>query len=384
MKKSFNKWIIPLTLVVGIILGMVVQELRIASQIDMQHLESLIAAYKIAKDNSIEEFEQDELISGMMYGLAASLEDDYAYYFSPEELTEYNDNKNGIIRGGIGVTITKAEQGIIVTEVYPDSPAQKVGIKAGDLFLKVEDTDVTNISSDELSELVSGENGTKVKIRVKRGENELVFEPERAQVIKPMVTYKQMGDITYIKYSSFNGNATEKFKEALKHAQDNSAKGIIIDLRDNLGGSLSILAETADLILPEGDVIYALDRKGNRMMERKSDANCINIPIVILTNANTASASEAFAGAARDYGVAKIVGTKTYGKGIMQTTYNLPNNGAFKLTVAKYYLPKGDCIHKEGITPEYVVKLPNGLESRPYDMTDEQDTQLQKALELLN
>ncbi len=386
MKKSLNKWIIPLTaltLIVGIIIGIVVQEARLASAINMADLESIIAAYKLAKDNAIEDFDDQTLVTGLLNGLAGTLQDDYAYYFSKEELSSYNDDKNGIIRGGIGVTIMATQQGVIITEVYPDSPAEKVGIKVGDVFLEVQDRDVTNISQQELSELVGGEEGTTVKIRVKRGENELVFEPVRAYVVKPMVTYTQMRDITYIKYTSFNGNAVEKFNEALKSAQDNSSKGIIIDLRDNLGGSLDILAETADKILPEGDIIYALDKQGSRMMERKSDQAHLDIPIVILTNAYSASASEAFAGAARDHGVATIVGTKTYGKGIMQTTYNLPNGGAFKLTVAKYYLPKGDCIHKEGIAPDYVVKLPGDLESRPYNMTDEQDTQLQKALELL-
>lgn len=384
MKKYFNKWIIPLTLVVGILLGVLFQEIRISSKIDMRHLESIIQAYGIAKENAIEEFDQDRLVAGMIYGLAASLNDEYAYYFTPEEHFQYNENKNGIFQGVIGATITKTEQDVIVTDVYPDSPAQKVGIKVGDVLLQVEDADVSNMSGDEIAECLMGENGTKVRIRIKRGENELVFEPERAQVVKPMITYRQMDDITYIKFSSFNGDATEKFKQAIKLAQDESSKGIIIDLRDNLGGKVNVMAECADIVLPEGDIIYALDRNGNRVMEKKSNAYCINIPIVIITNAYTASASEAFTGAARDYGVAKVVGTQTYGKGIMQTTYKLLNNGAFKLTNAKYYLPKGECIHQKGITPDYVVKLPNDLQSRPYYMTDEQDTQLQKALELLN
>ena len=137
------------------------------------------------------------------------------------------------------------------------------------------------------------------------------------------------------------------------------------------------------MILPEGDIIYALDKNGNRISEKKSDAARIELPMVILTNGYSASASEAFTGAARDYGVAVTVGTKTFGKGIMQTTYPLANGGAFKLTTAKYYLPKGECIHQVGITPDYVVELPDGAESRPADMTDEQDTQLQKALEIL-
>ena len=175
----------------------------------------------------------------------------------------------------------------------------------------------------------------------------------------------------------------EKFREALDFAQSQGSKGIIIDLRDNLGGDLDIMAKTADMILPEGEIFYAMDKNGKRYSEKNSDADFVDLPIVILVNGYSASASEAFTGAARDFKRAVIVGTKTYGKGIMQTTYTLPNGGAFKLTTAKYYLPGGECIHKTGITPDCVVELPDGKASRDADMTDEQDTQLQKALELL-
>lgn len=381
MKKN---WLIPLMLIIGIAAGAIAQEIRFSAGMDVKNYESIMQAYTIAKDKSVNEFTEQQLVDGMLSGLAGMLEDDYAHYYTSEELTDYNDNKNGIIRGGIGVVIVKRDDEIVITEVYPDSPAEKVGMKAGDVFLEVDGTSVIGVETTQLSQLVSGENGTSVRIRVRRAGEELVFEPVRALVTAPMVKHRQIGDITYIKFSSFNGNAVEKFTEAIQSAKDTNAKGIIIDLRDNLGGNLDILAKTADLILPEGDIIYAMDRHGNRISEKKSDASRIEKPIVILTNAYSASASEAFTGAARDHAVAITVGTRTYGKGIMQTTYNLPNDGAFKLTTAKYYLPKGECIQGIGITPDYVVQLPGGVESRPDDMTDEEDTQLQKALELLN
>lgn len=159
--------------------------------------------------------------------------------------------------------------------------------------------------------------------------------------------------------------------------------GIVLDLRDNGGGDLSILEKIGNMILPEGVIIYAQDRHGNRISEINSSGADMDLPMVILTNSNTASASEALAGAARDRGTAVLVGTKTFGKGIMQTTYTLDNEGAFKLTTAKYYLPSGECIHEIGLTPEYEAALPDGQESRPYYMTDQEDTQLQKALEIL-
>jgi len=381
--KNKGKWLVALMLVLGIIIGVAVQELRFTKTMSAKNLESILHAYNIAKDRSVNEFTEQQLVDGMISGLAGMLEDDYAHYYTAEELVKHNDDKNGIIRGGIGVVITSTEEGIVITEVYPDSPAQKVGMKAGDVFLAVDDTSVVGLDADALSQLVGGENGTEVKIRVRRGSDEIIFNPVRALVTAPMVKYRQIEDITYIEFLSFNGNAVEKFTEAIKSAEDTNAKGIIIDLRDNLGGSLDILAKTADLILPEGDIIYAMDRHGNRISEKKSDASRIEKPIVILTNAYSASASEAFTGAARDHAVAITVGTRTYGKGIMQTTYNLPNDGAFKLTTAKYYLPKGECIQGVGITPDHVVQLPGGVESRPADMTDAEDTQLQRALELL-
>ena len=198
-----------------------------------------------------------------------------------------------------------------------------------------------------------------------------------------MVRYRAIGDVMYIQLKSFNGNAVEKFQEALEAVKSHKSKGIVLDLRDNGGGDLSILEKIGNMILPEGRIIYAQDRHGNTVSEIKSSGADLDLPIVILTNGNTASASEALAGAARDRNTAVLVGTKTFGKGIMQSTYTLDNEGAFKLTTAKYYLPSGECIHGTGLTPEYEVVLPGGEESRPYDMTDEEDTQLQKALELL-
>ena len=381
MKK---KWIIPVVLIIGIAIGAAAQEIRFSSGMDIKNFESIVKAYNTAKEKSVNNLSEQQLVDGMLSGLADALEDDYARYYEKEELIQYNDNKNGVIKGGIGVVTSLVDGLRVVDEVYSDSPAEKVGIKVGDIILTVDGVSVNAMEYEEFSQLVNGENGTEVSIRVKRGEKELVFNPVRAQVMAPMVKHRQIGDITYIEFLSFNGNAVEKFKEALESAKQNEAKGIIIDLRDNLGGNVSILAQTADLILPEGDIIYALDRYGNRTSEKKSDKNRIELPIVILVNGYSASASEAFVGAARDHGVAITVGTRTYGKGIVQTTYNLPNDGAFKLTTAKYYLPKGECIQGVGITPDYVVQLPGGVESRPDDMTDKEDTQLQKALELLN
>lgn len=366
----------------GILAGRLWQRYNSASILGTDNYNSIMSAAHIVKEYSIKEYSADEITDMMLSGLASYMEDDYSYYFNPEKKTEYDDDKQGIIRGGIGVQIVTEQDGsILIVDVYDDSPAQKAGIKAGDYIIGVDGRDALDI--DNLSEAISGEAGTTVRITVRRAEDTLAFDVTRGHSQQTMVRYRAIGDIMYVQLKSFNGNAVEKFKEAMNAVKEQESKGIILDLRDNGGGDISILEKIGDQILPKGVIIYAQDRDGKKISEIKSSGNSIGLPMVILTNGNTASASEALAGAARDYGTAVLVGTKTYGKGIMQSTYTLNNDGAFKLTVAKYYLPKGECIHGTGLTPEYEIPLGSGLESRPYNMTDEEDAQLQKALELL-
>ena len=381
--EGIRPWVALLTLVAGFFVGAFTQEKRLAGKLSISQFESISQAAGIVKNNAVEDYDSEKITQMLLSGLSAGLNDDYSRYYTAEELKQYNDQKDGVIEGGIGVTVAVTQVGIKITEVYEDSPAKNAGLKAGDIILSVDGKSTQGLSASELAELVSGQNGTKVALRVLRNGQEAVFEPVRAHITAPMVTHRKIDDITYIKYKSFHGNAVEKFREALDFAQSQGSKGIIIDLRDNLGGDLDIMAKTADMILPEGEIFYAMDKNGKRYSEKNSDADFVDLPIVILVNGYSASASEAFTGAARDFKRAVTVGTKTYGKGIMQTTYTLPNGGAFKLTTAKYYLPGGECIHKTGITPDCVVELPDGKASRDADMTDEQDTQLQKALELL-
>ncbi len=371
-----------LILVIGVVIGSFIQDFRAAGVLGRDNYKSILDAANLVKQQSINEYSADEITDMMLTGLASYIDDDYSYYFTPEAKTQYDDDRQGIIKGGIGVQVVTQEDGsVLIVDVYDDSPAQKAGIKVGDYIIGVDGTDVAEI--EELSEAILGENGTSVRITVRRSGDELAYDVVRGQSQQTMVRYRAIGDVMYIQLKSFNGNAVEKFQEALEAVKSHKSKGIVLDLRDNGGGDLSILEKIGNMILPEGRIIYAQDRHGNTVSEIKSSGADLDLPIVILTNGNTASASEALAGAARDRNTAVLVGTKTFGKGIMQSTYTLDNEGAFKLTTAKYYLPSGECIHGTGLTPEYEVVLPGGEESRPYDMTDEEDTQLQKALELL-
>lgn len=371
-----------LVLVIGAVIGSIIQDFRAAGVLGRDNYRSVLTAANLVKNQSINEYTADEITDMMLTGLASYIEDDYSYYFTPEAKTQYDDDKQGIVKGGIGVQVVTEEDGsVLILDVYDDSPAQSAGIKTGDYIVAVDGVNVSEI--DDLSSAISGENGTTVRITVRRGENELAYDVIRGQSQQTMVRYRTIGDVMYIQLKSFNGNAVEKFQEAMDAVESQGCTGIVLDLRDNGGGDLSILEKIGNMILPEGVIIYAQDRHGNRISEINSSGADMDLPMVILTNSNTASASEALAGAARDRGTAVLVGTKTFGKGIMQTTYTLDNEGAFKLTTAKYYLPSGECIHEIGLTPEYEAALPDGQESRPYYMTDQEDTQLQKALEIL-
>ncbi len=371
-----------LVLVIGAVIGSIIQDFRAAGVLGRDNYRSVLTAANLVKNQSINEYTADEITDMMLTGLASYIEDDYSYYFTPEAKTQYDDDKQGIVKGGIGVQVVTEEDGsVLILDVYDDSPAQSAGIKTGDYIVAVDGVNVSEI--DDLSSTISGENGTTVRITVRRGEDELAYDVIRGQSQQTMVRYRTIGDVMYIQLKSFNGNAVEKFQEAMDAVESQGCTGIVLDLRDNGGGDLSILEKIGNMILPEGVIIYAQDRHGNRISEINSSGADMDLPMVILTNSNTASASEALAGAARDRGTAVLVGTKTFGKGIMQTTYTLDNEGAFKLTTAKYYLPSGECIHEIGLTPEYEVALPDGQESRTYYMTDQEDTQLQKALEIL-
>ncbi len=371
-----------LVLVIGAVIGSIIQDFRAAGVLGRDNYRSVLTAANLVKNQSINEYTADEITDMMLTGLASYIEDDYSYYFTPEAKTQYDDDKQGIVKGGIGVQVVTEEDGsVLILDVYDDSPAQSAGIKTGDYIVAVDGVNVSEI--DDLSSAISGENGTTVRITVRRGEDELAYDVIRGQSQQTMVRYRTIGDVMYIQLKSFNGNAVEKFQEAMDAVESQGCTGIVLDLRDNGGGDLSILEKIGNMILPEGVIIYAQDRHGNRISEINSSGADMDLPMVILTNSNTASASEALAGAARDRGTAVLVGTKTFGKGIMQTTYTLDNEGAFKLTTAKYYLPSGECIHEIGLTPEYEAALPDGQESRTYYMTDQEDTQLQKALEIL-
>ncbi len=338
----------------------------------------LISAY------SIEEQSSKTVLDYALKGIAASLNDPYAFYLTAEEAAEFNRSKQGLIQGEIGCSFLQYEGKIFISQVYKGFGADKAGIKAGDILIAVDETDIKGKTINEISELTVGEPGTTVKITVLREQKELSYIVTRIEGQRQMTEYKLLDDnLLYIKIHVFHGNAAEYFEEAIKYAKEKSVKGLIIDLRDNPGGDVKCFAQMVDLLLPEGEFFYGLTRQGEKFDSCVSDAEFYDVPISVIINGNSASASEAMAGALRDMADAELVGTKSYGKGVMQRSFVLSNGGVFRLTSAKYYLPNGDCIEGVGIEPEHKVELQDNLEIETWRLNSENDLQLKKAIGVL-
>lgn len=332
-----------------------------------------------------EDVDKKKLVEGMYAGMTEGLGDPYSAYFSAEEYASFNESTTGIYYG-IGTVLTQDAKTNVVTilHVYPGTPAQEAGIKDGDIIVKVDDIAGDSMELSELTTHIKGEEGTTVHIEVMRqGESEyLGFDVERRQIEVPTVEYQMLeGNVGYIQITEFSSATPDQFDEAIEDLQGQGMVSMIVDLRDNPGGILQSVCDMLDKILPEGLLVYTEDKYGERS-DYKSDASCMDIPMAVLINGNSASASEIFAGAIKDYEYGTLIGTTSFGKGIVQTIIPLDDGSAIKLTMAKYFTPKGNYIHEVGISPDIE------LEYQYLNETDEtydpmHDNQVQKALEVL-
>ena len=295
------------------------------------------------------------VMNAAISGAADSLGDPYTIYYTEEEYQKLLQDNSGEY-DGIGITITQSGGKIIVLNVFSGSPAEAAGIKAMDVVVNIGGKDVEGMTLQEASKVINNIEGDTVALIIKRGEDELAFNVKKATIVRDMVTTKMLEDgIGYLQIVLFHGNVLKQFKEGVKSLESQGAKGIVMDVRDNGGGSLYDVTEMLDYLLPEETIVYTLDKNGKKE-EWKSDASCDNIPIVVLVNGNSASASEIFAGALQDYARAPIIGETTFGKGIVQTLFSIPNSKAgLRITTATYYTPSGRCIHGIGITPDFQV-----------------------------
>ena len=371
--KQFMKGAVTGVLCASLVLGGGYVGLQKAGRAGSNVLSDVVVTQKIKylediiDQNYLEDVDEDSLKEGIYTGLLYGLGDPYSRYYTEEEYEEEMRDTEGSY-SGIGVSITQnTEGGILVVDCYEGSPADEAGLKANDVMIreKEDGTSILTVYHQEADE--------PEEITVTLSDVEL-----------PTVSYEMLEDsIGYLRITEFTMVTPQQFEDAYKDLQAKGMEKLIVDLRDNPGGVLSSVCDVLRQILPEGLIVYTEDKYGEKQ-EMKCDGDTpIDIPLAVLVNENSASASEIFAGAVKDYEIGTIVGTTTYGKGIVQSIRQLSDGSAVKLTTAKYFTPKGNDIHKVGITPDVEVKLDASLLNRT-DYTHDEDNQLQAAIEAVS
>lgn len=360
--------------------------------------EPFFQAYNMIDDQFIGDVEISTLVDGAIRGMVEALDDPYSNYVDPEFFPFVNTDLSGEIEG-IGVVITETEEGneIEIVSVLDNTPAAQVGLEPGDVFVVVNGEEVFGLTYLELASRVRGRAGTIVEITMRRGEELIEFSVERARIEIPNVEYQMLeGNIGYISMAQFTSRSREQVDDALANLDVSSLNGLIFDLRDNPGGYLSAAVQIGGLFMEEGTLLiedfgngmteqfilrdeqaFQVDMDGNESLYMSNIAPLgVDIPIVVLVNGSSASASELVAGAWQDNGVVTLIGTTTFGKGTVQTQSQLINGGGVRLTIARWLTPTGTWISEQGITPDIIIELPE-------DQEVDDDIQLKAALEFL-
>ena len=336
---------------------------------------------ELIDQNYMGDVDEKQLEEGIYKGFISGLDDPYSVYYDEEETKSLYETTEGEYQGIGAVLSQNMNTGIItLVQIYDDSPAMKAGLKDNDILYKVNGEEVTGVELTEVVSHIKGEKGTTVEMTVLRGADneEVTVTATRDTVEAQTVKYRMMdGQIGYVSVSEFDSVTYDQYQKALKDLEGQGMKGLVVDLRNNPGGNLNTVCDMLDLMLPKGLIVYTEDKDGNRQEASSDDENQFTLPLAVLVNGNSASASEIYAGAIQDYGIGDIVGTQTYGKGVVQQIFDLKDDTCVKLTIAKYFTPKGRSINGKGITPEVEVEY-EADENNP-----EADTQLDKAVETI-
>lgn len=322
------------------------------------------------------DYEEEDVENGIYKGLMAGLGDIYTGYYTPEEYASFMESSNGSY-SGIGAVLSQDyTTGIIqVVRAFAGSPAEEAGMQTDDILYKVEGEEVTGKDLSLVVTDLKGEEGTEVHISIMRNGEAIDLTLVRRNIEVPTIEYELLEDqIGYIAITEFDDVTDDQFLAAMDDLESQGMEKLIIDLRNNGGGLVDVTCTILDRLLPEGLIVYTEDKNGERQ-EEFSDENCFEGEMAVLVNGNSASASEIFAGAIKDYGVGTLIGTQTFGKGIVQSLFPLSDGSAIKITVSRYYTPAGNNIHEVGITPDIILE---------FDEDAEEDNQLQKAIEVLS
>lgn len=336
---------------------------------------------KLIDETYLHDVKEKDLNEGIYKGYVEGLGDQYSAYYDKKETKELSESLDGSF-SGIGAVMTQdASSGVItITQVYDDSPAKKAGIKAGDILYRVEEKTVTGKDLDKVVSWIKGKKGTKVNLTLLRGTNSdkikvtATRDVINVETVKYKVLENQIGYISILEFDSVTG---AQFAKALKQLQKKNIEGLVVDLRNNPGGSLSTVCDILDSILPKGLIVYTKDKNGKKEEYTSDEKHRLNLPMSVLVNGQSASASEIFAGAVQDYGKAEIIGTQTYGKGVVQNLFDLKDGTCVKLTTSEYFTPKGRNIDGKGITPDVKIEY-------KYNAKDPKaDNQLDKAVSVV-
>lgn len=365
--------------------GQFLAQMNIALPFGMSTMAKIRQIEKTLDTYYVEDYDK-ELAEELMYtGLAAGVGDPYTYYLSADSLAEQMEKNSGHFVG-IGVEIYAGDDGyIVVSSVTPGGPAEAAGILAEDKITEVDGESITGKTAADVSALVKGEAGTDVTLTIFRESTGEVLEKTvtRQDIQVKTVSWRMMDDnIGYIAITNFRENTYSQFKEVLDVLEAEGMEKLVLDLRNNTGGLVKSAHEIGEELLPEGIMVYTMDKDGNRE-DTLCDDVYNDVPLVVLVNGNSASAAEILAGAIQDTGRGQLIGTTTFGKGLVQRLFTLPDGSGLNVTIQKYYTPNGTSIHGVGITPDYEVELPEEY-AQQTNIPAEADTQLQKAVEVLS
>ena len=326
----------------------------------------------------------DDLKEGVYAGLIYGLDDVYSRYYTKEEYEQESVSTEGSYVG-IGVSMQKnTAGGVQIVECYKGSTAEEAGLKADDVITAINGEDITDAELKDVVSIIRDNENKNVILTVQRqGEDTQEITVKVSNVELPSVFGEMLDEnIGYIQITEFKGVTAEQYEEVFDELKDQGMEKLVVDLRDNPGGLLNVVCDVLRNILPEGLIVYTEDKNGNRSEETCDGKNPLDMPLAVLVNGNSASASEIFAGAVKDYGVGTIVGTTTYGKGVVQSIRQLSDGSAVKLTIANYYTPNGNSINKTGIQPDVEIELDAELVNKD-EITHDEDNQLQAALKVL-
>lgn len=356
----------------------------VSEQLTDEVIEKIDTLIQVIDYYYLYDYDKDAMIDAVYKAVMDSLGDPYSVYYTEDEYKSFLESSSGTYCG-IGVVVQQNIQTGIVTATkpYENCPGYEAGIRPGDQILAVNGTEITGMDLNAAVALIRGEEGTSVTITLQREDEVFDVEVTRRQIDVETVSYRMMDDnIGYIQIDEFDEVTAKQFTDAFDTLKAQGMEALVIDIRNNPGGLLNIVVDMLDEILPEGIIVSVKDNKGTAEEYKSDAATKLDIPLTVLINENSASASEIFAGAIKDYGVGTLVGKTTYGKGIVQTIFSLKDGTGMKLTIEDYYLPSGKSIHKVGVDPDVEIDLPDELKMY-VNIPEDEDTQLQKAVEIL-